>query len=729
MSTHNLVIFLSILVLGSFVINYVNAEESIPDWVKNTAGWWAEDAISETEFVSAIEFLIKVNIISVEKENLPDEWEYLPVEIIPSTKEITYNKDGLRNYEIKEKGINEYRIIMVGGSTTFGAGVEDNETIPYYLENEFKKNVFKKNVKIINAGIQSAWSQTEVALINEKLLKFNPDLIIIYDGWNDLDRFVGSTNFVANPIYWEERWKQMCRDLSNEDVKTMIILQPFIGTGERVITDQEYVEYFLRKEIHQRYLEYYTMYAERLELMEENCAKVSDFRNIFDNVNTPLFWDLVHLGTEGNKLIAKEIFRQSKDIVTDTKYENEYKEKIQTKEKQFRKVIDPKSLNLDFSYVELSNYDFSNADLTNADFRFSKISNVNFQGADLSNAKFSRSILENIDFSNANLENSKFFGTKANKIIFDNSNLENSDLRAMEMSNSVFENTNLENVDFSNSIIHTSKISTEKLTNSKFNSVKILKSDLRNLDLSTTSVEGTLINNTVLAGSDLSNVNFGQARLNYVDFSQYYHNGEIMKSANLSSVDFQSNETLKNSILGKIPFSEYEDIEVSNPNYMVTDQLILEKDILPRINLITNCTYELESDLAFRCIENELKKTTKIKINYKLEDVKKYGVILANADLSGLDMRNHSVAEWVLNFSGEGYQTSNKLNNNLIGADLQGANLSNTNLENVDLSFSNLKGANLSDANLTNTNLHGVDLSKANLDGAILKCKNNPICE
>ena len=28
--------------------------ESVPDWVKNTAGWWATDAISETEFVNAI---------------------------------------------------------------------------------------------------------------------------------------------------------------------------------------------------------------------------------------------------------------------------------------------------------------------------------------------------------------------------------------------------------------------------------------------------------------------------------------------------------------------------------------------------------------------------------------------------------------------------------------------------------------------------------------------------
>ena len=39
--------------------------ESVPEWVKNTAGWWATDAISETEFVNAIEFLVKENIIQV----------------------------------------------------------------------------------------------------------------------------------------------------------------------------------------------------------------------------------------------------------------------------------------------------------------------------------------------------------------------------------------------------------------------------------------------------------------------------------------------------------------------------------------------------------------------------------------------------------------------------------------------------------------------------------------
>ena len=50
-----------ILVIG---VPFSNAQ-SVPDWVKNTAGWWASDAISETEFVNAIQFLVNNGIIKV----------------------------------------------------------------------------------------------------------------------------------------------------------------------------------------------------------------------------------------------------------------------------------------------------------------------------------------------------------------------------------------------------------------------------------------------------------------------------------------------------------------------------------------------------------------------------------------------------------------------------------------------------------------------------------------
>ena len=40
-------------------------EDSIPSWIKNTAGFWADSQISDMEFMNAIEFLIGQEIIQV----------------------------------------------------------------------------------------------------------------------------------------------------------------------------------------------------------------------------------------------------------------------------------------------------------------------------------------------------------------------------------------------------------------------------------------------------------------------------------------------------------------------------------------------------------------------------------------------------------------------------------------------------------------------------------------
>ena len=40
-------------------------EDVIPSWIKNNAGWWANDEITENEFLRAIEYLIKKDIIVI----------------------------------------------------------------------------------------------------------------------------------------------------------------------------------------------------------------------------------------------------------------------------------------------------------------------------------------------------------------------------------------------------------------------------------------------------------------------------------------------------------------------------------------------------------------------------------------------------------------------------------------------------------------------------------------
>ena len=62
---------LFVLLIGSSILvsipNSSGQEDTqIPDWIKKVAGWWANSEISESEFMSGIEYLINNNIISIQ---------------------------------------------------------------------------------------------------------------------------------------------------------------------------------------------------------------------------------------------------------------------------------------------------------------------------------------------------------------------------------------------------------------------------------------------------------------------------------------------------------------------------------------------------------------------------------------------------------------------------------------------------------------------------------------
>ena len=40
--------------------------QDVPEWIKNSAGWWSEDKISDIEFIASLQFLIQNNIIMIE---------------------------------------------------------------------------------------------------------------------------------------------------------------------------------------------------------------------------------------------------------------------------------------------------------------------------------------------------------------------------------------------------------------------------------------------------------------------------------------------------------------------------------------------------------------------------------------------------------------------------------------------------------------------------------------
>ena len=91
------------------------------------------------------------------------------------------NSLGFRGREISTDRNQRKRIIVVGGSCAFGHSLKnDNETIAALLE---KQN---NSYEVINAAVNGFHSGEELAYIVTELVDYHPDVIIAFDGWNDL---------------------------------------------------------------------------------------------------------------------------------------------------------------------------------------------------------------------------------------------------------------------------------------------------------------------------------------------------------------------------------------------------------------------------------------------------------------------------------------------------------------------------------------------------------------
>ena len=228
-------------------------------------------------------------------------------ELIPnqSTDSITINTLGFRGAEFSEiKPSDTFRIFAVGGSTMFGAGATSDETtIPGYLQQILSERDFEFDIEVINSGIQGADSNTELNLIEQKLVTFSPDLIIMYDGWNDL-------RANHSPDVVKENWEKICEFGKVNDFDVIILLQPIAGFGNKVLTDQE-LKYAQTGEDYTSNLLIessliYQNYAKNLSEIT-TCTKTFDIRNVFDAETEPIYWDQGHVSDRGNSIVAKSL--------------------------------------------------------------------------------------------------------------------------------------------------------------------------------------------------------------------------------------------------------------------------------------------------------------------------------------------------------------------------------------------------------------------------------------
>ena len=624
---------------------------------------------------------------------------------------VSINSEGFRGVEFSPSKPNDiFRIVMVGGSTTFGSGVFDDETIPFQLEQKLENRNSQFNVEIINAGIGGAWSKTESDLIKNKIIDYNPNLIIVYDGANDALKEIGEIldyDADANPESWKNRWIEICNIGNKNNFETVVILQPIIGTGERMFSDQEYTIYTSYAGILQK-MNHLENYALQLDEISKHCSATADLRNIFDNQQQPIYYDIVHLGSGGNEIVANEIHNLVVPLIDLNDVSNS--EVISFENSQEKVVNDKKSDEPQFSYKTLQvisyllgyqnrfsdtseidldltfkgkkiiDNDFSNKDLKNSIFYFSDISDSSFENTKLENSDFSFSTLKNINFKNSNLDGVSFRGAEIDNVEFEDANLENN-----SFSRSRILNTDLANMDF---------------TDQSFRASFLYRSDLSNSNFDNSDFRGAMFGENVLSGTLFTNTDFSDS---------------LFGDQDLTTVDFTGSKFIKTAFF-------HTDLTGTDFTNMDIKRATFAWSLLKNVNL-------KNTDLT------GVDLTGKIYVGQELP-----GATIDDSDLSNTDMSkmffftaSYNVPAEKLKFASPTITNSDLSNVNLSNVVMSFVTIHDSDLSNADLSNADLRGAELKNINLSGANLNGTNLMNANivdvkLDGAMLNCINHSIC-
>ena len=706
--------------------------QEVPGWVKNTARWWAADAISETEFVNAISYMIKVGIISIpQTENvlsdsstikpsvsILDTTSFFEVKVLPITcpnfancpENYTINSKGFRGQEFsKNKPDNTFRMMTVGGSTTFSAGVSEENAWPRILEKKLQNLSIGKNIEVINAGIPAITSFNESKLIKEKLIHYKPDLIIVYDGFNDTackmvehitkhhddNKEVKIKNCgVYSPDNYDkiyaERWSEICKLGRENGFETVFIIQPMIHF-DKILTDQELDNHFLRPE-QPHYLNTLESFAQQLSNIEKHCAKAADFRGIFDYYFEPLYFDHGHVGDRGNEILAGKVLELISPILDKEGIIKQVPVQFNTIKPSKDPEIILRLYEANWGKLLTNQKSFVGQNLSGKDFSNSNLENKVFFGSDLTDANFENSILSGSDFSLANLKNANFKnavidGIKLRQTTLDQTNFSNVDfskvnLMNVDLTNAILKNSNLSNQDLTKTFLYKSDLSGANLSNSNLSVVyfgdivlkdtNLTKTLLYEADLSLAlnkDLSGTILNDAQITHSNLVDIDFSGKDLTGVNF---YH-------SDLTAQDFTNNITFfgNDFVKTKLSNTNFEGVDLSAKKTLFT--IFKNKAYLKNLGI-----EKIITDLFGQ-------------VNY---------VLIVSMEVRGNDL---AVGYIVIN------------------------NFSYANLENTNFKNSDLKVVNFYSANLTNADLSGADLSNANLDGAlldgaILTCKNHSVC-
>ena len=111
--------------------------------------------------------------------------------------EISIDENGLRGGPATlEKPEGVFRIVCLGDSQTFGAGISDDETWPAHLQECLDPD--RSRIEVLNFGVNAYDTEQEVQMLETRALAYDPDLVLLAFFVNDAA--VRSTQGTGKPL-------------------------------------------------------------------------------------------------------------------------------------------------------------------------------------------------------------------------------------------------------------------------------------------------------------------------------------------------------------------------------------------------------------------------------------------------------------------------------------------------------------------------------------------------
>jgi lysophospholipase L1-like esterase len=141
----------------------------------------------------------------------------VPTPNFVDTRGIRHNSAGFRrSSEVSlQKPPGTYRIFLMGASTAYGLGglwpqvqrdfevIDNSQTIDAHLERSLQQAMPGVKIEVINAAITSTWTHHNLIYLNQRILRYDPDMILFLDGFNDFYETKPSHDQFASYAYGE----------------------------------------------------------------------------------------------------------------------------------------------------------------------------------------------------------------------------------------------------------------------------------------------------------------------------------------------------------------------------------------------------------------------------------------------------------------------------------------------------------------------------------------------